>query len=177
MAASPEKNTPDQVENNPPAVEEEKILVEWKAYSRPFKTFRKEFYINLGSIFALFGLILFVVEGVLPAVLVAAIFFIFYVFTTVEPEKIDYKLTTYGIKFSDHRLFWEELGRYWFAKRFDSTVLIVETATAPWKMEFVVDENKKDEIRDIISKYLYFNDTPPSLFEKATNWVSSKLRM
>jgi len=158
-------------------VQPEKILVSWTAYSRPFKRFRKEFYINVGSVAVLFGLILFIIDGLMPAVLVAALYFIFYVFTTIEPQKIEYQITTYGVKFATHRIEWPFLGRYKLAKRFNNEVLVIETADAPWKVEMVIDSTKKAEIESVISKYLYLNDSPPTQMDKATDWISSKIKM
>lgn len=160
-----------------PLVKQEEVLLTWQARSRPFKKFPKEFYVNLGAVAVLLGLILFVIEGMIPAILVASLYFIFYVFTNYEPGKTEYRLTTYGVKVGPHRVDWPMLGRYWFDKRFDSEVLIFETYEAPWRLELVIDSSKRKQIDDLVSNFAFVKDTPPNYMDKATDWVSSRLRL
>ena len=158
-------------------VKQEKLLVEWTARSRPFKRRSREFYINLFSVSALFGLIIFLIEGPIPVLLIIALLFMFYVFSTIEPENANYKLTTFGIRINDQLVkFWEELGLYWFAKRMDEEVLIMETNTVPWKIEIVVDSKSKGKIEDVVSKKLYRNEHPETSLDKAVHWLGNKIK-
>lgn len=173
MAASTKKEIVDSEQD----VRKEKLLVEWTARTRPFKRRSREFYINLFAVSALIGLIIFLIEGLIPVLLIVALLFIFYVFSTIEPESANYKLTTFGIRINDELVkFWEELGLYWFARRMDEEVLIMETNTMPWKVEIVIDQKMKGKIEDVVSKKLYRNEAPETNLDKAIHWLGNKIK-
>ena len=155
--------------------EPEKELISWFAPSRPFKRRDKEYYITLVAIAAIVGLVLFLVEGFMPVILVISIVFLFYVMNTVEPENIEYKVTNRGIKVADKRNDWEMLNRYWFTKRFDTQLLIIESLNFPGRLEVVVNEEIKEKLRSILNDYIKEEEIPPSFLDKAANWFSKKL--
>jgi hypothetical protein len=167
---------PDQTaqENKNKKEEPERELVSWQAPARPFKRRNRDFYVTVIAIAAVFGLILFLVEGVLPVILIVSIVFLFYVLSTVEPEKIDYQITTKGIKVAGRLTDWRLMNRFWFTRRFDSNLLVVETATFPGRLEVVIDETKKEEIEKSCTKYLTHEEVSPSSLDKAANWVGKK---
>ena len=74
--------------------EPEKDLAVWTAPARPFKRRDREFYITILAMGGIVALILFLVEGFMPVILIISLFFLFYALSTVEPEKIEYKVTT-----------------------------------------------------------------------------------
>ena len=158
-----------------PAREPEKDLFVWRGPSRPFKTRTKEFYVTLFAIVGLVGLVLFIAEGAMPVVLLIAIVFLFYVLSTVVPEEVEYKITNQGIKVAGVRTNWEGMGRFWFTRRLDSDVLVVETFVIPGRLELVIKGEDTEVIRKNLSSYLSEEEVKPSGLEKATNWFSSKL--
>lgn len=153
----------------------EKNLVSWRAPARPFKRRNREFYVTIIAIAALVGLILFLVEGFMPVILIISLVFLFYVLSTVEPEEIEYKVTNKGIKIADRRTDWDFILRFWFTRRFDNSLLIIETVNLPGRLEIVIDQSKKKEIRKNLFKYIPEEKTPPSTLDKAANWFSKKL--
>lgn len=156
--------------------EQEKVLVSWIAPSRPFKRRNREFYITLLSIVGLIGAILFIIEGLMPAVLLAALFFLFYILSTVEPEKIEYQITTWGVRFAGKLTEWSNMGRFWFTDRLGSSLLILETYSIPGRVELVIDkDSSKKAIEDTLKKYLIHEEVPPNVLDKAANWASKKL--
>jgi len=158
-------------------VRQEKTLVKWSAKSRPFKKRSREFYVNLYAISALVGLILFLIEGIVPVILVVAILFLFYIFSTIEPEEARYELTTFGMRVNDQLIrYWEEMGLYWFSKKMGEEVLVIETHTMPWKLEVIIPVENKDKIKDIVSKKLYENETPETSMDRFIHWIGSKIK-
>lgn len=161
-----------------PEVKPEKSLITWKALSRPFKRRSREFYINLFSVAGLLGLIIFLIEGVVPVILIAALLFMFYVFSTIEPEHAEYSLTSYGVRINGQMIkYWDEMGLYWFSKRMDHETLIIETNAMPWKIEMVIDPSEKEKIEEIISKKLYLNDNPDTNIDKVVAWFGNKIKV
>src|SRR3990172_6112767 len=116
MDAAPEKKDEDLDEPKPVVVrrEPERDLTTWKAPSRPFKRRDREFYVTIMAMGGIVALILFLVEGFMPVILIVSLFFLFYVLSTVEPDKIEYKVTTKGVKIAEKRIDWSNLGRFWF---------------------------------------------------------------
>lgn len=170
-----EPNTEQQVEQEAPKKVEEKNVLSWTAPSRPFKRRNKDFYVTVFAIAGLVGLILFLVDGFMPVLLIISLVFLMYVLSTVEPEDITYTITNKGIKVVDKRTDWDSMGRYWFTKRFDSHLLVIETAQLPGRMELVVPEEKQAEIKKALDTYLVHEEVPPSGLDKAANWFAKKL--
>ena len=155
--------------------EPEKELLVWTAPARPFKRRDRKFYATLISIAALVGLVLFLIEGWVPVVLVISLVFLFYVLSTVEPENIEYKITNKGLKVAGKKTEWNLMGRFWFSKRFETELLVVETAVLPGRMEMVINPEIKEAIRKNLSSYLFEEEAPPAFLDKASNWFSKKL--
>jgi len=155
--------------------QEEKEILSWTAPARPFKRRNKDFYVTIIAIAGLVGLILFLVDGFMPVLLIISLVFLMYVMSTVEPEQIMYKITTRGIKVVDKRTDWDSMGRFWFTKRFDSELLVIEVAQLPGRMELVVPSERKEEIKKALDTYILHEEIPPSGLDKAANWIGKKL--
>jgi hypothetical protein len=150
-------------------------LISWTAPARPFKRRNKEFYITLIAIAAIVGLVLFLVEGWMPVILIISLVFLFYVMSTVEPEQIEYKITNKGIKVAGKKTEWAGLTRFWFSRRFDSQLLVMETLFLPGRMELVIDPGKKEEIKKTLLKFLPEEEAPASALDRAANWFSKRM--
>lgn len=166
---SPE-NSPTQQKQEP-----EKDLFSWTAPARPFKRRNREFYVTVIAIATVCGLVLFLVDGWLPVMLIIALVFLFYVLSTVEPENVDYKITSYGIKIAGNLTPWSSMNRFWFTKRFDSELLAIETITLPGRLELVINPQSEDEIEKSMKDHLKLEEAPPSFLDKSADWFSKKL--
>ena len=159
----------------PPRPEPEKLLFSWKAPARAFKKREREFWVRLIVIASIFGFILFIVEGAMPVVLLIALVFLFYILSTVEPETIEYAVTNKGIKVADRRNDWELFTRFWFTKRLNTDLLILETLVVPGRLELVINDSDKEKIRKTLSLYIPEEEAAPTRMDKASDWVSKKL--
>lgn len=153
----------------------EKDLVTWVASSRPFKRRDKQFYVTTISIAGMVCLILFLAEGAMPVILIISLIFLYYVMSTVAPEDIEYKITNKGVKVGGRLTEWQFLGRFWFSKRFDSDLLILETKMIPNRMELVIKTEVKTEVEKNLKEYLVQEEISPSNLDKAVDWFSKKL--
>jgi hypothetical protein len=154
--------------------EAEKELLAWEAPERPFKRRTRDFYVTLLAMAFIFGMILFLIDGWAPVILIVALVFLSYVMSTIEPNNVNYKITTKGIYVSNESIPWKVLGRFWFSRRFDNDLLIVETLSFPGRMELVVTSDLKEKIASILSKYLTLEEVPPSALDKAANWFAKR---
>lgn len=153
----------------------EKDLISWIAPSRPFKRRDKQFYMTTVSIAGIVSLILFLAEGAMPVILIISLIFLYYVMSTVPPEDIEYKITTEGVKVGGKRTDWQFLGRFWFSKRYDSDLLVFETALIPNRMELVINPEIKQELEKVLKEYLVEEEISPSNLDRAIDWFSKKL--
>ena len=153
----------------------EKDLITWTAPARPFKRRDKQFYVTTISIAAMICLILFLAEGAMPVILIISLIFLYYVMSTVSPEVLEYKITNKGIKIGGKLTEWQNLGRFWFRKRYDSDLLVFETRVIPNRMEFVVKPEIKADIEKILKEYLVEEEISPSNLDKIVDWFGKKL--
>jgi len=160
---------------SPARPELEKDLFVWTAPTRPFKRRDREYYVTLIAIAGIVGLVLFLVEGFMPVILIVSLVFLYYILNTVEPGNVEYKITNFGLKIGETKIPWLGLGRYWFSRRFDSDLLIIETANLPGRLELVIFGRDKEKIRKVLGNYLNEEALPPSFLDKAAGWVAKKL--
>lgn len=153
----------------------EKLLLSWTAPARPFKRRDRDFWVTIIVITVIVGLILFFAEGFMPVILIISVIFLYYILSTVEPENIEYKITNRGIKMADKLNPWSNLNRFWFTKRFDDELLVLEANTMGGRLDIVIKSADKEKIKKELSEYLLHEEAPPSVIDKATNWFSKKL--
>lgn len=154
----------------------EKTLFSWVAQARPFRRKSREFYITAVSVAVLFGLILFLIDGIMPVLLIVGFGFLFYVLSTVEPEKMEYSITSYGIRIGNSLTPWENLGRFWFSERLGSDVLVLETGGLIGRIELVYDKKDKEKLEKILKKYMLHEEATPTFLDKTANWVAGKIQ-
>lgn len=181
MPEEPEVSTlkKEAVNSSEPTVQKEPDkeidIVSWESPARPFKRRNREFWVTIVAIAAVVGLVLLFVEGFMPVLLIISMVFLFYVLSTVEPEKILYKVTNKGIRIAERLTPWEDMGRFWFTRRFDANLLAIESNNIAGRMEMVVDGVDKESLKKAISEYLKYEEVPGSRIDKAAIWFSKKM--
>lgn len=155
--------------------ESERDLVTWIAPARPFKRRDRQFYVTTFAIAGIICLVLFLAEGAMPVILIVSLVFLYYVMSTVEPEKIEYKVTTKGIKIAGRLTEWQGMTRFWFSRRFDNDLMVIETLAIPGRIEMVINPEIKDELKKKITMYIPYEEVPASGLDRVTNWIAKKL--
>ena len=176
------QNTSSFEEGAPPAggeVEkkkvEEKVLFSWKAVSRPFKRRNKEFVIRIIAMAAIVGLVLFFAEGFMPVILIVALVFLYYTLSTVEPEEIENRVTNLGINIAGRRLDWEIINGFWFSKKMDTKIMVLDLDIVPGRLDIVINPDDETSLRGVLKKYIAENESPSTLIDRSFEWVSEKL--
>lgn len=155
--------------------EPERDLVVWTAPARPFKRRDRQFYVTTFAIAGIVSLVLFLAEGIMPVILIISLVFLYYVLSTVQPEDIEYKITTKGIKIANKLTGWQNLNRYWFTKRFDNDLMIIDTVLLPGRIEFVINSDIKEKLKKEMSAYIPYEEVSPATLDKITTWFAQKL--
>jgi len=162
-------STKEELDAKHQAALESKSIVSWKSPVRIFKARSKRYFTKV----ILYGLILILAavafgEFFLVGVIIALIFVAF-VLATAEPEIIEHKITNMGIISAGRAFLWEDLDSFWFEKRGDDRVLIVQTYLRfPSRLIILLTSEISDRtILDILEKHIhYFHAPVHTLFDK-----------
>lgn len=157
----------------PPQPEE--VVFEWQAPSRPFKKRKKQYYTTIITIALLLCLILFFAGQVLTVAVVIAVAFLAYVMATIPPQTVTNAITSYGLRNEEALYYWDELGRYWFEKKFNDDVLYVEVARFPFRLTLVLGSAKREEIEEWLSQVLLQEKPPLTVIERWAEWLQKKI--
>jgi hypothetical protein len=153
----------------------EETVFEWRAASRPFKKRDRQYYTTIAAIVFLVSLILFFAGQLLPIAVVVSVGFLAYVLSSVPPENVLYKLTTYGVRMEDTIYYWDEMGRFWFEEKFGQAIAHIEIARFPNRLTLVLGETTPEQLREILSEVLLEQKPKPTLFDKAATWLQEKI--
>lgn len=147
---------------------EAKSIVSWRSPVRIFKARSKSYFTKVG----LYALILSLAaiafgEFFLVGVIIAVVFVV-YVLATAEPEIIEHKITNMGIISGGRAFLWEELDSFWFEKRGDDRLLVVQTDLHfPTRLLILLTTVSERTLLDIMEKHLHFHHGPiHTLFDK-----------
>ena len=152
-----------------------KTIVSWQAPSRPFKKRDRQYYITVVAIVFLISLILFFAGQFLPIAVVVSVGFLAYVLSSVPPHNVKIEINTYGIEIEDLLYYWEEMGRFWVDKKFDQELLTIEVMRFPGRIILTFDEDKKEELREILAEVLLEEKPTETFYDKAAKWLQDKI--
>ncbi|MFC1654135.1 hypothetical protein ACFL1M_04805 [Patescibacteria group bacterium] len=157
--------------------EKENVLLEWMAPSRPFKKRNKEFYSTVGVIVLLISIILLFAKEIMLILAILSLVFFSYVIATVPPQKIEYKITSRGLRFFGQLYYFEDLGRYWFEEKLGSTVLFVEVfqGVASKLMGVLPNDLKQESVKKELDKFLVNEKPDPTTMDRAAKWIQEKV--
>lgn len=153
----------------------EQDIFEWQAPSRLFKKRDRQYLTTVIVIVLLISLILFFAGQLLPIAVVASVAFLVYVLSVVPPHQVTNKLTTYGIRIEDQVYYWEEMGRFWFIKKYNQHVLHIELFRFPGRIALLVSKEDKALVTDILQEVLLGEKPKLTPFEKSAEWLQKKI--
>jgi len=158
-------------------VKEDKILFEWEALERPYQKKDREFWTTVLSILGLVCLILFFAKEWFLITALAALVFLYYVLTTVPPQKAKYKITTKGVYVaSSQRVDWDFLRRFWLDEKWGHSVLHIETwFKFPRVLSFVILKKDAEKMIGILKKYIPQEKSSPNSLDKFSSWLAKKV--
>lgn len=156
-----------------------KAIISWKSPVRVFKARSKKYFTKV----ALYGLILILAaiafgEFFLVGVIIAIVFVV-YVLATVAPETIEHKITNMGIVSGGRPFLWEELDSFWFDKKGDDRLLIVQTKMHfPSRLIILLSTVAERTILDLLERHIHFHSAPVhTLMDKWANKLQSKISL
>lgn len=153
-----------------------KTLLEWSAPERPFKRRDREYFTTIGAIvFLLAVILLFLQEWLLIAVIIALLFVV-YIMATIEPRKVEHKITNRGITTGGKMYRWGQLGRFWFGEKWGGKILYIENFLGlPGRLILLLGEIKEEQVKEILSDYLSFEEPEKTWVDNASEWLSRRV--
>jgi hypothetical protein len=92
---------------------------------------------------------------------VLALAFLVYVVDAVPPEEMEHGITSEGLTTAGKSFLWSELYDFWFVDKGEFAVLHVSTMlNYPRRLIMLVRTEEKEEIKNLIAKYLPFREHP-----------------
>lgn len=158
---------------------EAKTIISWKSPERIFKARSQKYFTKV----ALYGLI-FVLAAVafgeffLVGVIIALIFVV-YVLATVAPQVIEHRITNMGIISGGRPFLWEELDSFWFDKKGDDRLLIVQTTLHfPSRLIILLTSVSERALLDILEKHLHYHAAPVhTLLDKWAHTLQKRINL
>ena len=155
---------------------EERVLIEWIAPERAFKTREKDFWITAVSILVLVAVIFIFIKEFFLVVALGSLLFLYYVLSTVPPANINYKITNRGIYFGESHYYWDTLEKFWLKPSLSTEMIHFGTILRfPRTVSLVIKAADKDKIKDMVVKRLPYVESSPNFVDKLTEWVAKRL--
>ena len=157
--------------------EETRTLVEWKSPSRPFKKRDRDYFTTIGAMVFLIVVILFFIKEWLLIAAILSFTFLVYILNTVPPEEIENKITNKGITSANHTYLWDDLREFWFTKKFNQKMIVIQTKISfPKRVLILIDDSLEKQVKDALLPYLTFKETPEKTWmDNASEWLSKRI--
>lgn len=153
-------------------------LLSWKGPSHPFKKRTKMFYQTILALTFLFVVIVFFLHEFLLIGVILSVAFVVYVISSMPPVEVEHTITPLGVEHAGHLFRWNELAAFWFEKKWDYTILIIQTRIPfPSQVRAVLtEESPKGKVEDIVGRYLFHIEKPPrTVVDRFSDWLGEKI--
>lgn len=159
------------------STKQENVLLEWISPSRPFKPRTREFYRTIGAIVLLIAVILLFIREFLLIGVVVATLFMFYVLSSVPPEKIKHKVTILGIESGTYFHRWEVLNEFWFDEKYGERMVVVRTLLGfPSHLHMLLGDVSAEKVRKLLSDKLPFREqVEKTWLDRSSDWLAKNV--
>lgn len=157
-------------------VYEERDVLVWRSMERAYKMRGKEFFSTVVVLALLVSVILFFIEGLMPVMVIWAIFFVVWSANRTPPVETDHRLTTLGIRTGGSFFRFSEMRQAWVEEKYADRVLRIMLSKFPGQASLII---KKEDERKIIE---YLADKGVIIFkpdltkvERLVKWMGEKI--
>jgi len=154
-----------------------KVLLSWQAPERLFKKRSREYFSTIGAIVFLLVVILLLMKEWLLILVIISLTFVAYVMASIPPGLTEHQITTKGIRTGEKLYTWEDLKQFWFIKRWDQSILNIESQgkTFPRRLIMLVNKNDLPQVKKLIGQYLPLEEPEENWMDNASHWLSEKI--
>lgn len=156
-----------------------KSQVSWKAPERVFKARSKKYFVKVALYALIFILAALAFGEIFLVGVILAVVFVVYVLASHAPETIEHRITNMGIVSGGRSFLWEELDSFWFDKKGDDRLLIVETNLRfPTRLIMLLTTVSERTLLEVLEKHLHFHHGPVhTLFDKWANYLQERINL
>ncbi len=156
---------------------EARSIISWKSPVRVFKARSRKYFVKV-SLYALIFILAAIAFGEYFLVgVIMALVFVVYVLASAAPETIEHKITNMGITSGGRAFLWEELDSFWFDKKGDDRLLVVETKLHfPSRLIILLTTVSERTLLDLLEKHLHYHPAPVhTLFDKWASFLQQRI--
>ena len=159
------------------AAMEAKSQISWKSPERVFKARSQKYFFKVGLYGLIFILAAIAFSEFFLVGVILAIMFVVYVLATHPPNNIEHKITNMGITSGGRAFLWEELDSFWFDKKGDDRLMLVETKLHyPGRLIILLTTVSERTLLDLLEKHLHYHPAPVhTLLDKWANSLQQKI--
>ena len=156
-----------------------KSIISWKSADRVFVARSKKYFTKI-ALYAFVFILAAIAFGefFLVGVIIAIVFMV-YVLSTTVPNVVEHRVTSMGIVSGERAYLWEELDSFWFDKRGDDRLLLVQTRlNFPTRLIMILSTVSERTLLDVVEKHLHYHPAPVhTLLDKWATKVQSKISL
>lgn len=151
----------DELDAKRQATVDAKTIVSWKSPVHVFKPRSKKYFTKV-TLYALVAILAAIAFGEFALVgVIIAIVFVALVLANAAPEIIEHKINNMGIISGGRVFLWEDLDSFWFDKRGDERMLMVQTNLHfPSRLIIILTNISERTLLDILEKHLHYHQAP-----------------
>ena len=167
----------EELDTKHQAALESNNIISWKSPVRVFKARSRQYFVKIG----LYGLVFILAaiafgEFLLVGVILAVIFLV-YVLASIAPDTIEHRITNMGIVTGGKAFLWDDLDSFWFEKKGDDRLLVVQTGLHfPSRLIIILTTVSERGLLDILEKHLHYHHGPVhTLFDKWAIYLQNRI--
>jgi hypothetical protein len=164
-----------------PGPEPEYLVLEWFADSRYVRPRTRQYYSSMLVLVILFSLLLFLANQIVLIALVLSFFFITVVLAQVKPETVHIQLTTYGVRYQDQLIFWDEITRFWIRDIHGFEQVHLEVPEKIFRQLILLPSNQSspvqvgvNDIVELVGRVVPYQEPLPNRFDLWVQWIERK---
>ena len=121
----------------------------------------------------LVGIILLLAGEWILIMVVAALVFAYYVWSTVPPVEADFSITTRGVRMHGQLYAWEVLNRWWISEKWGHKLLNIETPVVTvGRLILPLGKGTQEEAEKVIGKYVLMEQPNDTTMDKLGKWLT-----
>ena len=169
----------EELDTKHAAALEAKSLISWTSPDRVFKARSKKYFVKVGLYGIIFILLAIVLREPFLVGVILSVMFVVYVLASHEPETIEHRVTHMGIVSGGRPFLWSEMDSFWFDRRGDDHLLIVQTHLKfPSRLIIILNSISERTLLDILEKHLHDHEGPVhTLFDRWANFLHERINL
>ncbi len=155
-----------------------KNIFTWKSPVHIYKERTRKYFTQV-ALYALVGILAAIAFGEIMLVgVIIAVVFVVYVLATAIPETVEHRINNMGIVSGGKVYLWEDLDSFWFDKKEETRMLVVQTYLRfPTRLIIILNEKISDRaLLEALERHLHFHAGPVhTVFDKWAMKLQKKI--